>query len=211
MVGCGPRWPEKATPDALVDVLRDAGADAARSEEAAPEAFGVPGSTLLVNREAVWVYSFADAASRQSATGRLSADGMALDGQPLAWPGDPSIWAVDRLLVVYAGLDGATVLLLYGLLGDPLMPAAAEEPEPYPPGVTVAIGMVAAEAGIPPQSVAVTSFDARTWPDSCLGLPAAGEACAQAAVPGWRVILAVDSTTIAFRTDEVGAIVRREP
>lgn len=208
---CGSQWPEQATAASLARVVREAGAEVSQSNETSPDAFGVAGTTLLVNRQPVWVYSFADASAREAAAGALSPDGMSFAGEELAWPSRPSIWGVDRLLVVYAGIDGATILLLDGLLGDPLTLSAAEAPEPYPPSVAAGIGAVADELGVAPQSIEVTSFEPRTWPDSCLGLPEGDEVCTPSPVPGWSIVLMVDSSRITLRTDDIGAIVRREP
>jgi hypothetical protein len=211
VAACAPKWPEQATVASLTEVLRQAGVEVSEGSEPAPEAFGAPGTAMVVNGQPVWVYAFADVAARQQAAQGLSPDGMTLGGQALAWPSRPSIWSVDRLLVVYAGMDGGLVLLLDGLLGDSLTVPTAELPEPYPPSVAAAIGVLAQDLGIPPQSVAVAAFEPHTWPDGCLGLPDPGEACSQAMVPGWSVVLMADSTRYTLRTDEVGAIVRREP
>jgi len=208
---CGPKWPEQASVASLTQVLRQAGAEVTEGSDAAPETFGAPGTTVIVNGQPVWVYSFADAPAREQASRGLSPDGMMLEGEALAWPSRPSIWNVDRLLVVYAGMDGGTVLLLDGLLGDSLTVPTAELPEPYPPSVAAAIGKLAEELGITPQSVSVAAFESRTWPDGCLGLPDPGEACTQVQVPGWSIVLTVDSSRYTYHTDEVGALVRREP
>ena len=45
------------------------------------------------------------------------------------------------------------------------------------------------------------------WPDACLGLPEAGEACAQVITPGYEVTLRLDDNVSVYRTDE-GANVR---
>ncbi|MCH7718075.1 MAG: hypothetical protein IIB21_01270 [Chloroflexi bacterium] len=51
------------------------------------------------------------------------------------------------------------------------------------------------------------SVTPQEWPDACLGLPEAGEACAQVITPGYVVTLDLDGDVSVYRTDE-GANVR---
>ncbi|HMK09705.1 MAG TPA: hypothetical protein VK449_11810, partial [Anaerolineales bacterium] len=66
-------------------------------------------------------------------------------------------------------------------------------------------------AGVDPGRVVVVSFEAGSWPDACLGLPQEGEACAQAATPGWRILLRSGDRTITLRADDLGTQLRPEP
>jgi hypothetical protein len=49
------------------------------------------------------------------------------------------------------------------------------------------------------------------WPDGCLGLGQAGEACTQNIVPGWSINFTVNGQTYQVRTDQTGAIIRLSP
>jgi hypothetical protein len=114
------------------------------------------------------------------------------------------------LLVLYAGLDGGTVLLLSGLLGDPLTAEAPEVDEPYPPAVLAAIGTLAERSGTAPGSIQVARYEAVEWSDSCLGLPQPDEACAEAITPGWLIILRIGTDEHEFHSDELGQALREK-
>ena len=133
-----------------------------------------------------------------------------MSGEPVDWPAPPNIWTAGRLIVVYPGVDGGTVLLLSGLLGDPITFEAPVIDEPYPPAVLVAIGAAADAAGALPQDVQVISYESRERTDSCLGLPGPDEMCAEAIQLGWIVRLNVGGTQIVYRVDDVGAELRQE-
>lgn len=64
----------------------------------------------------------------------------------------------------------------------------------------------AQRAGIPAEEVVVIRVEAARWPDSCLGLGRAGEACTDAITKGYRIRLRGGTT---YRTDLHGTI-RRE-
>jgi hypothetical protein len=56
--------------------------------------------------------------------------------------------------------------------------------------------------------VTVVGAQAAEWPDSCLGLPAADEACAEAITPGYRVVLEAQGQAYEYRTNQDGSTVR---
>ncbi len=56
-----------------------------------------------------------------------------------------------------------------------------------------------------PDPITITSED---WPDSCLGLGASGEACAEVITRGYEVVFRVDGDTYTYRTNATGTIVR---
>ena len=53
-------------------------------------------------------------------------------------------------------------------------------------------------------------YEAKTWPDSCLGLAKPDEFCTQALIEGWRVVVTNGSKTWVYRTDGDGSIIRLE-
>jgi len=107
--------------------------------------------------------------------------GRAMDGQP---PGLVSTEALDGL---------------------PIDPEA-----PYPPAVAAAIGRLADELDVAPQSIEVVSYEEVEWPNGCLGLPGLYEACTEAVTPGWKVVLSLAGEIHSFRADAVGAELREE-
>ncbi len=133
-----------------------------------------------------------------------------MNGQAVDWADKPNIWASGRLMVVYLGTDGGTILLLSGILGDPLTQPAGEQGGPYPPAVVAAIAAVAREDQVDPGVIEVVAYAAAQWPDTCLGLPKPAEACAQHVTSGWRIQLRVSGQTVVIRSDDVGGVLRRE-
>ncbi len=175
----------------------------------APE-LGAVAQGLLVGNAPVQAYEYGSIVKRRLVSDTIRAGGYMVSGYPVDWPAPPNIWASGRLIVVYPGADGGTILLLSGLLGDPLTSEAPAVDEPYPPAVLVAIGAAAEATGALPQDVQVISYESHEWPNSCLGLPGPDEICAEAVVPGWLVRLNASGVQIVFRVDEVGAELRRE-
>ncbi len=205
-----PAGPAIETLADLEGALTDAGvAVTPAANPSAPE-LGTVGQGLLVGNVPVQVYEYGSIVERRLVSDTIRAGGYLVGGEPVDWPAPPNIWTAGRLIVVYPGVDGGTVLLLSGLLGDPLTFEAPVIDEPYPPAVLVAIGAAAEATGSLPQEVQVISYESRDWPDSCLGLAAAGEICAEAIVPGWIVQLNVGGTQVVFRLDDVGAELRQE-
>ena len=50
--------------------------------------------------------------------------------------------------------------------------------------------------------VTLVSIAAKDWPDACLGVPKAGEACAQVITPGYDIVLDLDGAHYFYHTDE---------
>jgi hypothetical protein len=212
--GCasGPKAaPPVDTLPELMAALQQAGVDVQETALMALPDFGMPGVVLQVNQALVQIFEFQGSADRQAFQDRLLPDGSLSDGPPIAWPAPPRIWASGRLIVVYPGDDGGVILLLSGLLGDPINGPVVGRDEPYPPGVTAAIEKLAADLGFSPGAVRVLDFQGSDWTDSCLGLPISGETCLAQRTPGWRVTLQAGGKTAVLRTDELGKIVRLEP
>ena len=99
-------------------------------------------------------------------------------------------------------------------------PTRIPPPTPFPLGAAPATppaGMdaamraeLAATTGRPPSDFTLVLFEARTWPDGCLGLGEPGRACSQALVPGWYAIFRTpDGTEYRFRAGPVAFT--REP
>jgi hypothetical protein len=192
----------------LLRALQEAGAEPALTQGDLQASLGGSGSVWRVDRAEVQVYEYPSEADREAVSERLGPDGR-LEGGALAWPGQPNIWGTGRLIVAYVGTDGGVILLLSGLLGDPLTASGSALDEPYPPAVLAAMQALAQELGRAPAEMQVVTYQEAEWPDGCLGLAAEGENCTQAVTPGWLVIVAVDQVEYEMRTDELGLLVRR--
>ena len=194
----------------LRDALEDAGVLVSEAPNPSAPELRTAGQGLLVGNVPVQAYEYGSIVERRLVSDTIRAGGYLVSGEPVEWPAPPNIWATGQLIVAYPGVDGGTILLLSGLLGDPLTSEVPPLDEPYPPAVLAAIGAAAEATGALPQDVQVLSYESQEWPNSCLGLPALDEMCAEAIVPGWIVRLNVGGTQIVFRLDEVGAELRQE-
>ena len=67
---------------------------------------------------------------------------------------------------------------------------------------TAAIEALVAVSGRTAEEIKVVSVSPMEWPDACLGLPEAGEACAQVITSGYVVTLDLDGDVSVYRTDE---------
>lgn len=180
------------------------------TDGAAPGVFGVEGSVYRMEQAAIHIYEYPSVEQREAISDQLSPAGDALFGTPLTWPVESHVWASGPLLIVYPGTDGGVILLLEGLLGDPLTRTGVESEAPYPPAVTAAIEWLAESRALSPERVEVRAFTEREWPDSCLGLPVDGEPCEEGDVPGWEIMLELEGERVRVRTDALGEVLRRE-
>lgn len=201
-----PAAPAVESFDDLIASLRAAGLEPKVVGDAPSGHFDAPGVSLRAGSSEIWVFEFPSQEVQAERASRISPDGSDMAG----WPGRPHMWASGRLIVVYAGTDGGTVLSLSGLLGDPITRPADVEDEPYPPAVAAAVGWVAQRRGVDPASIEVEAYQPAVWPDSCLGLGEGEEVCERGDTPGWRVILRWGERQTLVRTDEFGAQIREE-
>jgi hypothetical protein len=67
---------------------------------------------------------------------------------------------------------------------------------------------LARQLGLDPLAVQLVETAPVDWPDACLGLPAAGESCAQVITPGFRVTVETGGTQYEFHTNRDGSQVR---
>lgn len=205
-----PSGPDIETLADLEAALAEAGVPVTQAPNPGAPEFGTVGQGLLVGNAPVQIYEYGSVVRRRLVSDTIRASGYLVSGEPVEWPAPPNIWIAGRLIVVYPGVDGGTILLLSGLLGDPLTAGTPVIDEPYPPAVLAAIGAAAEATGALPQDVQVISYEAQDWPNSCLGLPGPDEMCAEAIVLGWIVRLNVGGTQVVFRVDSLGAELRQE-
>jgi hypothetical protein len=200
--GGAPASPVRAitSGEELERALRQAGADIeeARGELLIPS---VPGKMLRVNGELLQI-------------GDLDPEDDVIEAalQESAVPTDrravPLIWIGSGWFAVYDGQDGGLILLLSGLLGDPLHAAPDAVEEPFPPAVPFAMRALAAAKSRTPQEIRVLSYQPAVWPDACLGLGESGEACAPVETPGWLIQVVLGEKTYDLHSDEAGATIR---
>jgi hypothetical protein len=210
MAACGPRTGDDfASAQALAAVLRQAGATVQDAATLAPQVFDAPAAqTLQVNEGLVYVYEYGSPEEAQAIAAQIGSEGLALSGEALPWEGRVSAWCAGRLLVIYPGTDGGLLLLMNGLLGDPLTAVPEGPEEPYPPAVAAAMSAWAQAQGVDPANVEVISYMAAEWLNGCLGLPGVGEDCAPGAVSGWVVELRAGDQIGSAHTDDLGLQVR---
>jgi hypothetical protein len=210
LAACRPKGgDELSSTQALVGMLRKAGANVEETALLAPSVFEAQaGRVLQVSGGLVYVYEYGTADRAQAMAARIRTEGLGLSGNAPPWQGRVSCWQPGRLLVIYPGTDGGLLLLLTGLLGDPLTALPEGPEEPYPPAVAAAIAVWAQARAIDPASVEVASYAAAEWLNGCLGLPGPGESCAPGAVSGWIVELKSGDQLGSAHTDELGLQVR---
>jgi hypothetical protein len=84
--------------------------------------------------------------------------------------------------------------------GTPLDPGAL--PTNAEASVELAIDDLAETFDREPDEITVASVVATQWPDSCLGDPHTGEACAQVITPGYEVVLELEGSRYYYHTDD---------
>ncbi|MGB2897350.1 MAG: hypothetical protein WBB65_14450 [Anaerolineales bacterium] len=193
--------------DDLLNALEGAGAEIVAAGMDAP-LFDVASRAIILNGEKSEIYEFEQVEARERGTIHLQA---LIEGAGTNTTGElqsAKIWSNNRLIVVYFGRDGGTILLLSGLLGDPLQKPGLAEDEPYPPAVPAAIRALAEANGEDPSLVEVLSYSFVEWSDGCLEYPQADEDCTQALTPGWRILVHLEGQEFDIHSDEMGGEIR---
>lgn len=90
-----------------------------------------------------------------------------------------------------------------GALGTPAGAAAG-----VPPIASIAQQWLATQLNQPLAQVVIQNFQHVQWPDACLGLPQAGQMCAQVITPGWRIIFYANGQVYEVRVDDAGRVFR---
>jgi len=198
--------------EALARALRDAGAAVEQGDVTPPAAFAeASAQAWQVNGSPVSIYEFAEESRVHELSAGIDRQARTMAGLPLPWSEQLSLWASGRVVVAYEGTDGGLILLLSGLLGDPLTVPSELPQDPYPPAITAALLAWAESLGIDPATVEVVGYAPAEWASSCLGLAQAGEACADVITPGWVVDLRSGDQNGTAHTDDLGLRVRLAP
>ena len=194
---------EYETASELILALEEAGASVVETTMMGDPAY--PGITqvIRVEGEIVQVVEYETEDARREVSDQIASEGVAIEGA-LPWSAGSNLWASGKLMVVYGGTKGGVILLLGGLLGDPITYVSSDLDEPYPPGVTSAISALARHLDVDPAQIDVVTYESVEWPDSCLGMPEPEEACAEVITPGWRVRLESNGVVRELRSDSLG-------
>jgi hypothetical protein len=81
-----------------------------------------------------------------------------------------------------------------------------------PPDVALTIRNEISELlGVDLESIQIEKLEKMDWPNSCLGLPVADEACAEVITPGWLLTFNIEGQEFRFRANETGTVIRQEP
>ncbi len=196
------------TMDGFVNLLMSAGATVSEDTAIEREPMGVIGKKLQVNDRQIEVFEYPTLDERLMLSAEISLENDTIAGSPMPWNDSPIIWATGKLIIVYTGHDGGTILLISGLVGDPLTYKAPERDEPYPPAIVEAIKFLAEQIEVNPAVIQVEHFEEVEWPDSCLGAPNPDEICAQVILTGWRITLSVNDIIYKLRSDDIGTQIR---
>lgn len=77
-----------------------------------------------------------------------------------------------------------------------------------PAAATLARQTLAAALGVSEADIKITDVKPTQWRNGCLELEQAGEACTQAIVPGYQVMLEINGQAYEYRTNMNGSVVR---
>jgi hypothetical protein len=117
------------------------------------------------------------------------------------------------------GFSATLTLVVVGLLAVLAACASTVEPptptpevfNPLPPeqrAFETVREVLAGQLGLDPLAIQLVETTPADWPDACLGLPVAGESCAQVVTSGFRVVVEASGTSYEFRTNRDGNLVR---
>ncbi len=204
----GPRAVRIDDKQDFIKALQNAGADLRETMIEGEVDLHVPAETFQVNAAMIYVYEYESEEARTAVSASLAVDGNSLESQPLPWPDRINIWTTGRLIVAYPGTNGGTIVLLNGLLGDPITQSSPPVDEPFPPAVAAAVGFLAERLDVNPGDVEVTEFAPTSWSDACLGLPDEGEMCDQVVTPGWRIMMRIGGEEFEIHSDQIGDHIR---
>lgn len=198
----------------FIDAIKAAGATVETGGTVQQPFFNVAGQEVKIDGESVQVFEFADETTRTEISGAISHDASQIGTSIPSWISTPHIWAQGRLIVLYVGTNDSVLAVLNNVLGVPIAEGttgAQGGAVQLPPQVDQAVKTaLAALAGSKVTDIKIVSIEQQNWPDACLGLAAAGEACATVITPGFRVVLEVNGQQYAFRTNLDGTVIREE-
>lgn len=121
---------------------------------------------------------------------------------------------IQLLRVLGSGLALAWLVVMLAGCGEAFVEPPTPTPEvfnPLPPEQRAFEAVredLARQLGLDPLAILLVETVPIDWPDGCLGLPTAGESCAQVLTPGFRLVVDAGGKPYEYRTDRNGSIVR---
>ena len=188
------------TVEAFLQAMGEMGVQATIFKEESPTIVGLSPTGVRLGKEQLLIYSSIGTLDSIEVLEQLEED-----------PGRRYLWVGEYLILLYAGNDGGTVLLVESLFGDPIIGPPAPGDEPYPPAIPAAIQTVAAALSIEPSDVDVLAYERMDWPDACLDYKEVDEICEEVITPGWRIELRRGNAEIEVHTDMLGLNIRWRP
>lgn len=76
--------------------------------------------------------------------------------------------------------------------------------------IAAVITRAAQDFGVPSADIRTVSVSPQTWPDGCLGLARADQVCIMMLTHGYEITLDIAGETAVYRTDQTGAVVKKE-
>ena len=115
----GRRQPKPPDVARLIQDLRAHGAAVTLSKERISQPFfAAQGRVIHVTQQAVWVFSYANAAAFERDVAKISSDGMTIGHSKPSWMGTPHFYRQQRLIVLYLGDDSRVLDALTPVLGQ---------------------------------------------------------------------------------------------
>lgn len=118
--------------------------------------------------------------------------------------------AAMRLATPAARLRRTALVALLAVAGAAIATSHARRAEARSAGQPRVVRLARADAAkrkhVKLSQVRVVRVTSRTWPDTCLGLPRAGEMCGQVVTRGYRVTFSVRGRRVVYRTDRHTAL-----
>jgi hypothetical protein len=106
------------------------------------------------------------------------------------------------------GEDEAVIALLTDILGKPILGEPSLLEGAYPAAVSLAVELFRQDTGLTETALEIISVAETEWPDGCLGLAEADEACTLAIVPGLQIIIRGQDNEYEIRTNTAGTFMR---
>jgi uncharacterized lipoprotein YajG len=76
-----------------------------------------------------------------------------------------------------------------------------------PAAVLEVVSKLSQDLNISISEINIVEFESVEWPDSCLGINQADQACAQVITPGYRVVLEVNNEVYEYHSNQDGTVI----
>ncbi|MEO5928520.1 MAG: hypothetical protein ABIR47_01190 [Candidatus Kapaibacterium sp.] len=128
LAACGREVPKGGSPEAqiepasptfnILNILKATGNKVEVTGAVSRPYFESKGTMMTVNGGVnLEVYEFDKPAEMEAAAGKISPDGMTIDGQRMEWPAQPHFYKTERVIILYLGNDADNARELEGAFG----------------------------------------------------------------------------------------------